>query len=207
MNTMRRRALMELAVAKIKARGTPAGRRVYMPRDVPTGDTEYPCVLAYTPHELKEGIMPGGVPEFNTTVMLTLVCRTAGNSADVAEDVADELAAAVEDALLLDSEFVRAVQQFKSVETQVTVNGENERHLGEATLTFALEIFQDYDPAYEIEDRLEGVNLYLDAISPADATGTYTNAPFPAAVKPAPRTEGPDGRAEGALQINFPTEG
>lgn len=204
MNTLSRNELTTMAVQIVRDAGTDAALRVYAPRDVPTSNRQHPCILAYTPHEVKNGIMTGGVPEFNTLVMLVLTCRTQGPTAELAQDAADRLSVQVERALLRSAEFVAAVQKFVSVETQVTVNGENEMHLGEAHITFTLEIFQDYDPTDELEDSLEGVNLHLDAISPADLTGTYDNPPFPASVPPAPRTHGPDGRDEGGLQIDFP---
>lgn len=204
-NTLRRDDLLTLAVETIKRKGTLAGRRVYAPRDVPTAQIDYPCVIAYTPHEMKNSIMAGGVPEFNTTVALQILCRTTGVTGYAAQADADDLAKQVENALLRDPEFVRTVQRFDSVETTITLNGEHEYHLAEASVTFGLEIFQDYDPGDEIEDVLEGIDIHVDAITPADATGTYANPPFPASVTPAPRTQGPDGRDEGALQIDFPS--
>ena len=37
-----------------------------------------------------------------------------------------------------------------------------------------------------------------------EESGTYTGSPFPGSVTAAPRTTGPDGRDEGALQIDLP---
>lgn len=205
MNTLRRDDLLNMAVEIVKRKGTAAGRRVYALRDVPTEEPDYPCIIVYTPHEMKKSIMTGGVPEFDTTVAMQFLCRTTGVTGYAAQYAADLLARQVEDALLLDPEFVRTVQRFDSVETTMTLNGEHEYHVAEAAVTFGLEIFQDYDPGDSIEDTLEGIDIHVDAITPADATGTYANPPFPSSVTPAPRTQGPDGRDEGALRIDFPS--
>lgn len=51
---------------------------------------------------------------------------------------------------------------------------------------------------------LDSIGLHVDTAQPFDPNGTYANPPFPASVHPAPRTSGPDGRDEGALNINLP---
>ena len=55
-----------------------------------------------------------------------------------------------------------------------------------------------------VPSAFQEAQIHLDTTTPFDASGTYPNPPFPDAVQPAPRTSGPDGRAEGGLDIQLP---
>jgi hypothetical protein len=64
------------------------------------------------------------------------------------------------------------------------------------------------DPAAEIAaiqpvGPLQHISITNDLTNVFDATGIYDNPPFPDAVNAAPRTAGPDGRAEGGLDIDL----
>ena len=67
-------------------------------------------------------------------------------------------------------------------------------------LAFGLEFFELYEPNAPID--LQTITLNVDLQNIFDATGTYSNPPFPAAVVPAPRTTGPDGRDEGYVEAD-----
>jgi len=104
-------------------------------------------------------------------------------------------------------------------------DGEGEQHLGELTVDVGMEFYQGPEDFYPLEGEvieppfdavnaamvqpivpLTEFNVTTDLVNVADPTGTYPDAPFPDVVTPAPRTAGPDGRAEGGLLFEFPQE-
>lgn len=190
-----------IAVAALKSARTLAGQSVFSPRDWPTWSGNYPAILVQTPRERKESISKS-IPEFTTTVTMTVIGRLDGTDEGRVEADLETLCEQIEQAILTNYDLVRLTQQFSSVDTRMEVTNEGEKHIGEVQMDFAMEFFEAFEPV--IADPLEQVNVHVDLAGPFDATGAYPNPPFPDSVQPAPRTSGPDGRDEGALTITLP---
>lgn len=199
--------LRDLAVTALLNYPTLAQRRVFSPRDWPTWGRDYPVILVQTPRERKESLMRG-VPTFRTTASLSVIARVEEIDAPTAEERLEEFAEQIERALITDYDLVRNIQQFTFITTDVLVTAEGRSHLGELQMEFDLEFFQGVDNDYAAPPGTPLTDVYINADmqAPFDPNGTYPNPPFPAAVVPAPRTSGPDGRNEGALHIVLPQE-
>jgi len=72
-------------------------------------------------------------------------------------------------------------------------NEDSKRHIAGATIEIVGNAVETFEPV--ITTPFNGVNLYVDAISPFDPQGNYRNLE-PFTVEAPPRTAGPDGRPE-----------
>jgi hypothetical protein len=198
---LRRANLRLIAVAALKSARTLAGQSVFSPRDWPTWSGNYPAILVQTPRERKESVARG-MPQFTTTVTMTVIGRVDGTDEGRVEADLESLCEQIEQAILTNHDLVQLTQQFSSVDTRMEVTNEGEKHIGEVQMDFAMEFFEAFQPV--ISDSLEQVDVHLDLAGPFDAQGTYPDPAFPDAVQAAPRTSGPDGRDEGALTITLP---
>lgn len=142
-----------------------------------------------------------GAPNFTTTSPIVVTGRVSAITAADCQDQLEGLHDLIEQAVLTNYALLAAMQQVPvSVEWDIT--GEGEYHLGRVSLTFMFEFPEVFEPA--VTAPLEGVDIHVDTVAPFDPSGTYANPAFPGSVRPAPRTTGPDGRDEGALEINLP---
>lgn len=147
------------------------------------------------------------MPEFNTTVtvQLQVVCKGADGGA--AQDALEALLGSIEDVVYGNVALISKTQQISQVESESFHSSEGALHLAGETVSISFELFESFDPV-EIAPgnypALEQVSITLDSSNVFDPSGTYSNPPFPSAVQPAPRTSGPDGRAEGVDLINLP---
>ncbi len=186
------------------------------PGDWPTPGEKLPALLVSAPSEQKTSINRGNVPEFNTTIQIVVQGQVDGATAEQAQDRIEDLAYRVEEAILKGYWINRMVQQFATIQTDVECTAEGKRHLAGFRMTLGCETFESFDPTVDVPQGttwppadpkvvpLESIGIHVDTTAPFDATGTYPNPPFPDAVLPAPRTSGPDGRDEGALDIQLP---
>lgn len=209
----RRGQLRTLAHDAIVAAGTLAGNSVFLPRDWPTNSNIMPAVLIQTPREGKRSRTEGGgIPSYNTTTFLELQCQVSstvpGTVEDDLETLVDQIELAIMGLAIGPPQYLREIS---AVEYQMALSAEGATHIGQVTMTFACEYREDFQPV--ITTPLEGFRIIADLKNPADRLGTYplnvppySDAPpdFAQAVKPAPRTEGPDGRVEGLVDVTFP---
>jgi hypothetical protein len=193
--------LRQIAVAALKSARTLAGQSVFSPRDWPDWSGNYPVIHVQTLRERKESV-GRQMPEFTTTVTMTVIGRLDGTDEGRVEEQLETLCEQIEQAILTNHDLVQLTQQFSSVDTRMEVTNEGEKHIGEVQMDFAMEFFEAFQPVFP--DPIEQVNVHVDLASPFDATGTYPDPPFPDAVQPATRSSGPDGRDEGALTIILP---
>lgn len=193
----------------------PLCETVLSPGNWPTPPDKLPALLVNTPSESKQGLGPN-VPQFNTSVTLVIQGQASAKTPELAQDAIDLLAYQVENAVFEDYSVVGMVQQFLSVQTDTDINSEGKDHLAGFRMTISCELYEVFDPTvapaagttWPLEPAptvaLQGENVHLDLLNVYDPTGTYASPTFPASVTPAPRTSGPDGRDEGALQIDLP---
>jgi hypothetical protein len=141
--------LVDTAIQTLIAANTMAGDRVYEIRTWSMRPELFSpaALMVSTPHETKQS-QNRGVPEFNTLVTLLIVGRVfVGTIPD--EDLSKTLRrfkCEIENALLGDTEFMRPLQQFQSIETMLEIDSEGRSPFAELKMALTAEVFQIYEP-------------------------------------------------------------
>jgi hypothetical protein len=205
--TMTARRQMRLSVLAALM-GAGLGANIQSPGDWVNPPAKLPAVQLRTAGDRKDGVMHGPA-EFNTTVRVEIDVRVEASTEGAAQDAIEDLCCRIECAVLTDYGVLGIVQKVVSVDTAQEITAEGKRHVGGAQMTFLFEVFEAFAPVVQsplqpVAVDLLGVHIHNDMLGMFDATGTYADPPFPAAVTAAPRTSGPDGRDEGALDIELP---
>lgn len=211
------RRLLRLAVVQVLTDRID-GITVLSPGNWPTPAEKLPAVLVKVSSERKQS-KQRGMPEFDTTCTVTVEGRVSADTPEAAQDAIEDLGYRVEEAILKGFWINQVVQQFASIATDADVSSEGKTHLGGFRMTIECEVFEAFDPTVTAPDGttwplpepivptidVQGLDLHADMTSPFDASGTYAPGEFQSVVTTAPRTTGPDGRDEAALQINLQT--
>ena len=163
-----RNDIRDAIIAALKAAGTMAGNSVYQPDDWPTGTPAMPLILVNAPHERKESLVRGA-PSFRTTATIVAIGRVSGTSMNQVQADIETLCEQMEQAVLTDQMIPQMIQQFASVETQVILTSESRTHIAEATIAFAAEFDQFFEPAGGLP--LTEIQLTLTSIDPIVITG------------------------------------
>jgi hypothetical protein len=196
---VRQAALAALEAASLTSGGTAVG--IKSPGDWNTQEGNIPELLIRASGDRKEGFQKSA-PQFTTTVTLEIRARARADTAADAQDAIELLGDAIEQAIFTDYALWQLLQQISHVNNRTDVTSDGVQHVGSLSMAIDCELVETYAPADP--PALQEIQLHFDAGAPFDRTGTYANPPFPAAVQPAPRTSGPDGRDEGALDIQLP---
>lgn len=211
--------------------GTAAGNNVFAARTWPTWNGSYPIIWLHAPEEDKDSLGRQGGPQFTVTATIRISARLQlkalpANAAAAAMILALEaMQRQIERALINFPPLMSRLQQFPFIRSHMREDGEGEQNIGELVMDVGMEFYQGPEDFYPLEGTsddpvfdpvaasvvqpivpLTEVNVTADLINVVDPTGTYPDPPFPGAVTPAPRTVGPDGRAEGGLTFEFPQE-
>jgi hypothetical protein len=185
--------------------GARLGCTIDSPGDWNTPSTKLPSILLRCVGDRKAGTTAGQIT-FTTTVLLEIEARLEANSAEVAQDDLEALSYAIECAVVTNYEVDRIVQKWVAIDSVPEITAEGKRHVGGVMMSFTLEVFEAFDPVYQspvqpgVSALLE-MGIHNDMLGTFDPTGTYQSDVFPLAATPAPRSAGPDGRDEGALDI------
>lgn len=216
--------IRQIAAEALKA-NTAAGNNVFAARTWPTWNGSYPIIWLHSPEEHKESLGRNGGPQFTVTATIRITARIQlkalpRNAAAGAMILALEaMQREIEMALINFPPLMSRLQQFPFIRSSMDEDGEGEQHLGELVMDVGMEFYQGPEDFYPLEEPppvppfdpvveaanvspivpLEMVEITDDLVNVFDASGTYPDAPFPDSITPAPRTEGPDGRAEGGL--------
>lgn len=207
-----RRQIRLAAVAAL----TTLNLKLISPGDLPTqGAAKMPEIKVRTEGDTKIS-KTRSMPEFDTTVHLIVEIKVTATTEEATQDALELLCYNVEQALLTNYALIGASQQVASIATSSAISSEGRQHFGEALMRVDVETFEAFDPTAtpplattwplvtDPIDPLTSMGIHLDMADPYDPNGTYTGTLFPSSVTPAPRTTGPDGRDEGALDINLP---
>ncbi|CAG9248563.1 conserved hypothetical protein [Burkholderia diffusa] len=209
---LRLAAVAALVRATLNVRNVPVG--ILSPGDWNIPVDTLPALVVRTAHETKTSFQRGE-PQFTTVCALEIKAVIAAPTASQAQDDIETLWYAIENALLLDWSLVRMTQQFATVETVMAIRAEGAQHIAGIAGSFACEYVEAFDPTTDpppgadwplvptVPNYIEQITVTVDPVNVADATGTYPDASFPQAITPAPRTQGPDGRAEGYLVLTL----
>lgn len=196
--------LRDLIITEITTAETLAADRVYSPGDWPSSGENMPIVLVEDTHEEKIS-ETRAQPNFTVAAYFRVDARLKESTAQEAQANIDILRYQIEQAVIVNYDILKLVQQIKSVRTVKTINSDTGMHVAQVVFEFCLEFFQaqeDFDTTYNAIP-LKEIDINIDLVNVADLTGTYPSPPFPDSVNPAPRTEGPDGRNEGFTKINL----
>ncbi|MDR5813320.1 hypothetical protein QCE62_06905 [Caballeronia sp. LZ033] len=195
------RAGLRLAViAALQARQV--APTLQSPGDWSTPPAKLPAVLVRPGGERKDGTGPNGETQFNSTATIEIRAIEKGATGEAALAAVELLGAKVEDAIFRDIPLRKLVQQFIRVESITEVKADGKEHFAAISMAISCEIFEAFDP--DVTASLQRIHLTADLTNVADLIGTYPDPPFPDAIAPVPRTSGPDGRAEGEVDIQFP---
>lgn len=188
---------------------------ILSPGVLPVPREKLPALLVDVPSDQKQPAGKG-MSNFTTAATITVQGQVSKPTPEEALDALEALAFAVENAVLMDYWVTRTIQRFTSVLTESEVTPDAGAHLAVFRMTLVGEMFETFDPtqmpqlqtpwppAAPVIKPLTSMGIHLDTVSPFDANATYPAPPFPDSVLPAPRTSGPDGRDEGALDIQLP---
>jgi len=124
-----------------------------------------------------------------TTTLVVQVVAEDITDARSAERV-DALCEAAKSRLLCDPKWLVLFERVLSIDTEIECNVEGESRTTIATLTFALQVSEYYEPV--IPDMLEHLHVDVDVIRPA----TDPNIRYP----------GPDGRIEVSADFLVPSK-
>lgn len=140
---------------------TDADQSVYSPFDWPTAPESYPVILVLARKERKESLGPN-VPEFNVYTTLDIIARTRSTarvgdlgSAD-ALAAAERLKAQIETALInnpaiwADPAGGQRIEQFTSVDSELTTNSEGEMPMAELSMQIEVKFYQGPEDFFPI---------------------------------------------------------
>jgi len=182
--------------------GTIAGVNLYSPGDWNVTAAKLPAIkLRYGPEEKRsKGVT--GQTAFDTVSVFELRVEVSAESGPKALLDLEALQADIEAAIFKSVPLRQLAQDFPMMRTRTVVQAEGETHIGGMQIELGVTMYETFYP--DVTAQLAEIDLTADLVNVADPTGTYPNPPFPDAVTPAPRTEGPDGRAEGFVKATFP---
>lgn len=209
--------IRELVVQQLTVQSSPgqyptsAGARVYSPRTWATFKGQYPAIFVTTPSEDRESLGRHSAQQFTTTATVKIAARlsvpavASDLGAAQAQVALETLKTQIEQALINNPAITQLIQQIAFLRSEIEVSAEGEQPMAELAMQFGYEFYEGPEDFYPIDgDPLEEITLDADLTNRFDPTGTYANPPFPSEVESAPRTSGPDGRAEGGLDIQLP---
>lgn len=202
--TLYRTQLRDAVIAALQASSAFPSQNVFWARTWPTSATDYPAILIYTPRSRKEAVVVGP-SEFRTTATFSIQVRVQENDDQTALTSIESLEAAVEEAIFTSWALVQLLECFPNVDSKIDVNAKGREYLGELEMEIDMQFFEAFDPI-QTAVPLDSMGIHADMDAPFDPSGTYTpSTDAPAYTpEPAPRTTGPDGRDEGALDITLP---
>lgn len=192
-----RRRIREAVVAQFIAKAIVPAGRVYDSRVYPVAANACPALNVFTPSQPgKNERKAFHLPNFEYDLSVRVDIHVAARESWAAG--ADDIAAAVEAAMMQDAAFIKAlgVSGFSWHNTTIQASGDGEDAVATVMIDFGLSFSWDYEPV--ISDAFEGVDIDVDAIDPADAnTGNEGEPGGYAGGSP-----GPDGRIEARLSAD-----
>jgi hypothetical protein len=124
---------------------TAAGTKVYAPKNWPETPQQLPVLIVSIPTEQKQSWGPNG-PKFTTTAHIVVLGRVTGSTAMDAEAQLDILAVQVQNAILLNLNVYALVQNFSTIQTQISITDQGELQIGEISVDFAAEFPEVFAP-------------------------------------------------------------
>ncbi|MBR7929394.1 hypothetical protein [Burkholderia ambifaria] len=195
-----RSAMRKLVVSALQAAA--AAPTIQSPGDWTVPPVKLPAILVRCGDEQKTSMGTNGETQFNTDFAIEIRGVVSGTTSEAAQDALEELGATIEDVLLRNVGIRAVTQDFPVIASATEIKADGRVHFGAISIAMHFQIYEAFDPV--VTTDLQELSLTADLRNVYDPNGTYPNPPFPDAVQPAPRTSGPDGRAEGGFDIEFP---
>lgn len=195
-----RSAIRKLVVAALQAAA--AAPSIQSPGDWSVPPAKLPAILVRCGDDQKTSTGPNGETQFNTDFVIEIRGIVSASTAEAAQDALEDLGATIEDVILRNIGIREAAQDFPVIATATEIKADGRVHFGAVSIAMHFQIYEAFDP--DVTTSLQEVSLTADLANVFDPSGTYPNPPFPDAIEPAPRTSGPDGRAEGGFDIELP---
>src|SRR5690349_11666163 len=193
-------ARAEFRVALLSALGM-VSAHLYSPGDWNVTATKLPAIKVRYGGEEKRSLGDNGQTAFNTTSIFEIRVEVSAASGPAALLALEGLQADIEAAIFKSVPIRELAQDFPFMRIQTDVSADGETHIGGMLISFSVQMYETFYP--DVTAQLAEIDLTADMVNVYDPTGTYADPPFPDAVNPAPRTEGPDGRAEGFVKATF----
>ncbi|CAG9256242.1 conserved hypothetical protein [Paraburkholderia caribensis] len=163
--------------------------------------SKLPAILVRNGDERKTSKGPNGQTQFDTDFVIQIRAIVSDITAEAAQDGLDILGSVIEDVLLRDIGIRGETQDFPAIDTTTDYSSDGRVHFAAISIALHFQIYEAFEP--DVNNTLERMQLTVDLRTPFDPNGTYPDPPFPDAIPPAPRTTGPDGRAEGVIDLDF----
>jgi hypothetical protein len=192
--------MRKLVVAALRA--ATVAPTIQSPGDWSVPPAKLPAILVRCGDDQKTSTGPNGETQFNTDFVIEIRGLVSGPTAEAAQDALEDLGAAIEDVVLRHVGIRSVTQDFPVIATTTEIKADGQVHFGAVSIAVHFQIYEAFDP--DVTTSLQELSLTADLRNVFDPSGTYPNPPFPDAVQPAPRTSGPDGRAEGGFDIELP---
>jgi hypothetical protein len=182
--------------------GMVQGITLQSPGDWNQPSSRLPVLKVKQGKDRKESNGRNGQTSFTTISVFLLRVEVSAVSGPAALLALEGFGADIEAAIFKSKPLRDKTQDFRFMETETEVNAEGATHVGTMDIALGVEMVETFYP--DVTAVLAEIDLTADLINVYDPNGTYDDPPFPDSVKPAPRTEGPDGRAEGFVKATFP---
>lgn len=181
--------------------GTVQGVNLYSPGDWNVTAAKLPAIKVRYGGEEKRSRGNNGQTSFDTVSVFELRVEVSERSGPAVLLALEGLQADIEAAIFKSVPLRALAQDFPFMRTQTDVSADGEAHVGGMLIALGVQMFETFYP--DVTAQLTEIDLTADLVNVFDPTTTYPDPPFPDAVTPAPRTEGPDGRAEGFVKATF----
>ncbi|MFM0022189.1 hypothetical protein [Paraburkholderia azotifigens] len=185
----------------MSALGMLQGVKLQSPGDWNVVAAKLPSIKVRYGGEEKQSLGNSGQTSFRTTSIFEIRVDVSAISGPAALLALEGLQADIEAAIFKSVPLRNLAQDFPFVRIQTDVSAEGETHIGGMLISLGVQMYETFYP--DVTAQLAEIDLTADMVNVYDPTGTYADPPFPDAVNPAPRTEGPDGRAEGFVKATF----
>lgn len=169
-----------------------------------------PLIYIKPPTEEKDSLSRNGPPQFTVTTTLRILAKaeigTLPNDAGAAvlEQQLMVLSDQIQVALVNNPTLMKKLQRVPFIRTEIAISSNGNKDLGELEVSIGLEFYQGPEDFYDLPVYpITTVQITNDLTNVFDPSGTYPDSDFPDQVNAAPRTSGPDGRAEGGLTIDL----
>lgn len=194
-------ARAEFRAALLSVLGMLQGVKLQSPGDWNLPAAKLPSIKVRHGGEEKQSLGNSGQTAFATTSIFEIRVEVSAASGPAALLALEGLQADIEAAIFKSVPLRKLAQDFPFVRIQTDVSAEGETHIGGMLISIGVQMYETFYP--DVTAQLTEIDLTADLINVFDSSETYPNPPFPDAVTPAPRTEGPDGRAEGFVKATF----
>ncbi|MEG2273175.1 MAG: hypothetical protein RSC05_12980, partial [Acinetobacter sp.] len=105
-------------------------------------DCGLPAILVRTGTEGKSSVYRAGLPQFNSSVSIEVMCAVSSTTAEKAQDDIEGLWFQIENILLTDYSIIGSVQNVSSVDSKLEIDSSGNDHVAAISAAFVYEGFE-----------------------------------------------------------------